>query len=275
MHASITSTNPITDGQKELIARLIEDARKKAIRVINPDKPVAQRIIARGNELQDAIIDKMRELSLSPLYIGCFAIGDWWTSYRIGLTPEQVAAIHNFPWSDTVLNAPCSFHKGKMVRETHFAFVGVDSITMMELQRINPKSEEPRFYSYAPDAWYSEQRFATAETLKLRWYLLLKDIVPGSEKKTFDEQSAMLPPEYEVPSAVVETAKDLLVYKKTGIYVNRNRYARTASLASGGSRVIVGPCDAVGIAVSGAWDCYHYDPVGVGASRKFDGTPAA
>jgi hypothetical protein len=268
MNASITSNEPITDGQNELITRLIEDARKKAITVINPDNPAAQRIIKRGGELQNAIIDKMRELSLELPEMPCFAVADWQTSYSIRLTPKQMVALGNFPWSDAVLNSPCPFNPGKMIRETHFAFVGVDTITMMELQRLNPKATEPRFYSYAPDAWYAKEKFATKIKLGLRWYLLLKEIVPDSENKTYDEQVTMLPAEYEVPSAVAETAKDLLIYKKTGKYVNPNRYARTSDVASGGGRVFVGRCDSEGVVVGYYWDGARHDRVGLAAARK-------
>jgi hypothetical protein len=266
---ALIMSDPMTDGQKELIDRVIEDAKKKAIKVINPDNPAAQRIITRGNELVDVIIDKMHELSLEFPEMPCFGIADWQKFYGIKLTPGRMAIIANFPWSEKTLNAPCPFHPGKMIRETHFAFVGLDAITIMKLQKINPKETEPRFYSYAPDAWYSQQSFATVETLKLRWYLLLKNIVPNSENKTFDEQKAMLPKEYEVPSAIAETTKDFLVHKKTGIYANSNRYARTNDLASDGRRVRVGFCAALGVAVDAYWGGFRLGSLGVGASRKF------
>jgi hypothetical protein len=82
----------------------------------------------------------------------------------------------------------------------------------------------------------------------------------------------MLPKEYEVPSAVVETAKDLLIFKKTGNYVNPQRYARTSDLDSGGDRVSVGCCDARGVHVRRSWvdGRSSSSSVGVGACRKFD-----
>ncbi|HVN26699.1 MAG TPA: hypothetical protein VMT99_03555 [Candidatus Paceibacterota bacterium] len=218
----------------------------------------------------DVVIDKFRETSHELPDLDCFAVADWTAHYRIALTPEEISSLGSFPWSDATLNSPCPFNPGKMIRETHFAFVGVDTITMMELQRLNPQATEPCFYSYAPDAWYSKEKFANKVKLGLRWYLLLKDIVPGSENEMFDEQTAMLPKEYEVPSAVVETAKDLLIFKKTGKYVNPNRCARTSDFDSGGFRVVVGCCDAEGVVVNGLWDDSRNDDVGVGACRKFD-----
>jgi hypothetical protein len=272
-NALTTSENPITDGQQNLIIRLVEDAHKRALRalwIVSPDSPAAQRIITRGNELQDAIIDKMRELSLELPWMPCFGIADWQKLYGITLTPKQIASVANFPWSDAVLNAPCPFNPGKMIRETHFAFVGLDTVSIMELQKLNPKATEPRFYQYGSDAWYRNEKFATKVNLKFRWYLLLKDIVPNSENKTFDEQQAIIPKEYEVPTAVEETAKDFLIFKKTGVYVNSNRYARTADLDSDGNRVDVGDCDADGVSVDGHWDDDRSDDVGLSASRKFE-----
>lgn len=271
-NALTTSENPITDGQQNLIIRLVEDAHKRALRalwIVSPDSPAAQRIITRGNELQDAIIDKMRELSLELPEMPCFGIADWQKLYGITLTPKQIASVANFPWSDKTLNEPCPFNPGKMVRETHFAFVGLDTVSIMELQKLNPKATEPRFASYAPESWYSKQDFATIVMLKFRWYLLLKEIVPGSENKTFEDQEKMLPKEYEVPTAVEEVAKDILIFKKTGIYVNPNRYARTASLGSGGVRVYVGYCGADGVDVDDGWGGGRGDRVGLSASRKF------
>ena len=269
-NALTTSENPITEGQQDLITRLVEDARKKALAVIKPDNPAAQRIISRGDEFVSAFIDKMRELSLELPDMPCFGIADWQKLYGIILTPKQIASVANFPWSNAVLNAPCLFNPGKMVRETHFAFVGLDTVSIMELQKLNPKATEPRFYASGSDAWYRNEKFATKVTLKFRWYLLLKDIVPNSENKTFDEQKAMLPMEYEVPTAVEEVTKDFLIFKKTGTYVNSNRYARTADLASGGSRVVVGFCDARGVLVYFRWDGDRYAVVGLSASRKFE-----
>lgn len=197
-----------------------------------------------------------------------FGLIDWWKFYKIKLSPDLVVKVANFPWSEKMLDSPCPFNPGKTIRETHFAFVGLDAITIMELQKLNPKETEPRFYSYAPGAWYSNQKFATTESLKFRWYLLLKDIIPNSENKTFDEQKAMLPKEYEVPSAVEETAKDFLIYKKTGIYANPDRHARTNDTDLFLEHIRVGLCNAASISVFNLWDGYRNKVTGLSASRK-------
>lgn len=196
-----------------------------------------------------------------------FGIVDWKKTYGVSFTPKQIMAIGDFPWSDELLNSPCPFNPGKTIRETHFAFVGLDTITIMELQRLNPKETEPRFYVYAPDVWYTREEFAR-RSMKFRWYLLLREIIPDSECKTFNKQKMLLPKEYEIPTAVVETAKDFLIYKKEEIYVNDARYARTADKNSGSYRVVVGCCDTEGVFVRFRENKEPKDNVGIAASRR-------
>ncbi len=268
---TLITPNPITDGQKDGIVRIAEEAAKKAIVVLNLTDPSAQRVITRGDELKARITAAINELSAPLPNLDCFGITDWRTIHRIVVTGKQTVAIGEFPWSDAVLNSPCPFHPGKMIRDTHFAFVGLDHVTIAELQKLYPQSGQPRFYSYTSgDAWYKNEKFANKVTLKLRWYLLLKDIVPNSENQTFEKQQAMLPTEYEVPSAVAETAKDIFVFQKTGSHANPNRYARTADLVSDRDRVFVGHCGAGGVDVGRYWDDHRRDYVGVGASRKYE-----
>jgi hypothetical protein len=265
-------TSGINDEKKEQIIRMVEDGVRKGIKVIGLNDDSGQRVVNRGTELIDTILDKIRELSLELPNLDCFNSADWQTLYRIAVTAKQMGAIGDFPWSDAILNSACPFNKGKMVRETHFAYVGLEStngesLTINQLQKLNPKATEPRFYSYE-DSWYAKEQFAAEQQLELRWHLMLKEIVPGSESKTWDEQRTMLPPEYEVPTAVAETAKDLLIFKKLGVYVNGNRYARTASVGSDGYLVIVGDCGPRGVRVDDRWDDRRDSIFGVGASRK-------
>lgn len=260
-------TSVANEEQREQLVQMVASALRRGIKIVGRNEKAGQRVIDRGPELVNMVIDDVRELSLELPEMPCFGIADWQKFYKIALTPQQLKGVGDFPWSDAILNSRCPFNPGKMVRETHFAFVGVDTVSVMELQKLNPSSSEPRFYNYAPDSWYSDEKFAD-EKLRLCWYLGLKDIVPNSENKLFDEQEAMLPAEYEVPTAVAETTKDFLVYKKTGVYVNPYRWARTATLDSGRRRVYVGHCIAGGVDVY-RWFVGRYDSIGVGAFRKF------
>ena len=259
----------MTDGQKNQLIRLVEGATRKGLKVINPSKNAAQRIHSRGDELESAIIDKMRELSLELPELPFFGLVDWQNFYCMNFKQKEVSAIEKFPWNKKLLNSPCPFHKGRTIRETHFGFLGLDNISILELQKLNPANMEPRFLCYAPGAWYSQLSFARNVKLKFRWYLLLKNIVPNSQSRTFDDQKAMLPDEYEVPPAVAETAKNFLIKKKTGIYVNQEWLARTADLSSPFSSVHVGLCNAKGMSIGNKLSDELGENIGIGASRKF------
>lgn len=201
-----------------------------------------------------------------------FGVEEYAALYGVNFSKKQLREISEFPWGEDVLNGPCSFNKGKTVRETHFAFLGVEKIngsplTIVKFQELHPASGQSKFFSYAPRSWCSQQVFATDKTMKLRWYLLLKDIVPNSINTSWNDQKAMLSAKYEVPTAVEETAKDLYVQRKTGVYPNLRVYARVDDVSSGGSRVRVGYCYGGSIDVS-YWGASGGRYVGLGASRK-------
>ena len=202
-----------------------------------------------------------------------FGVEDWSALYGVNFSQKQLRRVAEFPWGEETLNSTCPLC-GKVVKDCHFAFVGLDrikgkSLTILKLQELHLATGQPKFYSYAPCAWYSKQKFAR-ETMNFRWYLLHQDIVPKSEDKTYDDQKAMLTADYEVPSAVTEATKDLLVFRKTGNFVNPSRYALCECLSSSVRRVGVGHFGEDGLSVDGYWSgsrsCRR---IGLAASRKF------
>ncbi len=231
-------------------------------------KRVAEYILRGG--VDGSVHHKLARALMSKNFFG---IEDWATLYGANFAQMQLRQVAEFPWGEDVLASTCPLC-GKTVKDCHFAFLGLDRLngkplTIRELQELHSNTAQPRFYSYTPDAWYSKEKFATDTTMDLRWYLLHTNIVPKSEDKTFDEQKAMLPAEYEMPSAITEVAKDLLVFKKTGVYANPSRYGRCTVVDSDGRRVSVGYFDAGGLVVDRYWDDHRLDRIGVSASRKF------
>ena len=134
---------------------------------------------------------------------------------------------------------------------------------------------QPKFY-FNQNPWHVGQPHTDVATMQLRWYLMLKNIVPGSMDKTPEEQVAMLPAEYEVPSTIMEVTKDILVFRKTGERPNGSRWAacteRTVKTdkVSAGSVSCVGNFDGHGLDAD-HWDGLRVYDVGVGASRKLPG----
>jgi hypothetical protein len=204
-----------------------------------------------------------------------FGVEEWATIFGVNFTKKQLRKVMEFPWGEDILNSTCPLC-GKVVKDCHFAFVGLDrikgkplTILELQLQEPHPATVQPRFYSYAPSVWYSDEKFARETTMSFRWYLLHQNIVPKSEDKAYDEQVRMLTADYEVPSAVTEATKDLLVFHKTGNFVNPSRYARCECVPSVGDRVVVGHFDERGLVVGHYWDCFHDYRIGLAASRKF------
>lgn len=201
-----------------------------------------------------------------------FGVEDWSALYEVNFTQKQLRQVAEFPWGEDILNSTCPLC-AKQVKDCHFAFVGLDRVngkplTILKWQEFHTATGQPKFYSYATSVWYSEQKFAKERTCSFRWYLLHQNIVPKSESKTYDEQKAMLTADYEVPSAVAEATKDLLVFKKTSNFVNSSRYARCEDVTSDGDRVSVGYFDESGLVVNGYWDDVRDGSIGLAASRR-------
>lgn len=214
-----------------------------------------------------------------------FGPKEWLTRYGkfgVSFTKQQLKRAAEFPWGEDILNSPDHWEPVKLVKDTHFAYLGVDTVSTTEGKRllsINrlqgwfPATGQPRFYSYDDDCWYGngkqgEQPFAKIATCSLRWYLLRKEIVSKSTDTPYDQQLAMLPPEYEPPLAVEEVTKHILFGAlNLGAYLNKSVYARCRDLSARGRRLNI---DNSG---SGGLDVYDWDDsgrcgIGVGASRK-------
>lgn len=193
-----------------------------------------------------------------------FGTADWMISCNIDLSKRLLCSIPEFTWSEEILNAPCPFIKGKSVKETHFAFLGLDSLDNEPLNSL-------KFFSlyFDPNLLHSKRELINDKTCSLQWYLILKEVVPDSYEKTYQEQLAMLPLEYEVPSAVEEIAKNILFFKKNGIYLNRSYLARCHDGDKLKGHLVVGYCDDLGPRVYD-WpdeDDAHNPNVGIAASR--------
>lgn len=210
-----------------------------------------------------------------------FDVTDWTALYGVNFTKKQHREAAKFPWGEDVLNSPCPFNADKLVKDTHFAFLGIERIngdppTVAKWLTVHPKTGQPRFW-FANDPWHVGQPHTDEVTLAFRWYLLLKNIIPNSTGKTPEEQVAMLPPEYEVPTTIVEVTKDILVFRKTGVRPNPSRWAtctertiKTDKLPAEhvGYVSCVGYFDEDGLRVS-HWHGDRSDDVGAGASRNF------
>ena len=60
---ALLTSEPMTDDERKQLTRLAEDAMARALIVVNPGHAGAQRVQTHGSEIENAIIDKVRELS--------------------------------------------------------------------------------------------------------------------------------------------------------------------------------------------------------------------
>ena len=198
---------------------------------------------------------------------------EWFAKYGVKFTKEQIDQIENFPWDENILNSRCQFC-GELVKDCHFAFLGINQIndedlTILKWRKIYSESERPKFYSYENDVWYANEKFATTTTMPFKWHLLHKNKVPQSNDKTFRGQSEMLGTYYEVPNAITEVTKNILLFHKTKGVANESRYTRARDITNnGGGRIIVSGCNLSGIRIFFYSGDYYSPDFYIAASRK-------
>ncbi len=177
-----------------------------------------------------------------------FDLSDWQLLFNGQMDKTKLPSVPPFPWDTDVLNEPCPFVQGKTVRETHFAFLGLDHIetvhgftktlTITGWQTIYPQKgrRHPRFHydniGYG-NRWYQTLAFASEATCQFRWYLMPTRIIPGSRNKTFEEQQTLLPAGYEIPLAIEELTKQVLYFIQTGRYSNPEYWAQCRDVIPG------------------------------------------
>jgi len=207
-----------------------------------------------------------------------FTDADWMNYYNVKLTKSQIFEARKFPWNEDILNSPCPFNLGKKVKDTHFAFLGISNInsqplTVAKWLELHPATGQPKFY-FNTNPWHMGQPHTDVATMQLRWYLMLKGIVPNSTKKTPEEQALMLPKNYEIPTTIEEVSKNIIFFRKTGERLNELKWAACERIVmkigkiSAGCISCVGHFDKDGLGIIYC-DGNHSDHIGIGASRKF------
>ncbi|MDO8500091.1 MAG: hypothetical protein Q7S66_05580 [bacterium] len=233
---------------------------------------IAQAMMRKG--LVGSIESRLAQVVLGR---NIFTDADWMSYYDAKFTRKQIHEAGKFPWDEDVLNSPCPFNSGKLVKDTHFAFLGISGINGQPLTVAkwleHPATGQPKFY-YNTDPWHVGQPHTDVATMQLRWYLMLRNIVPGSTSTPPEEQVAMLPEGYEVPTTIMEVTKDILVFRKTGERPNGSRWAACTERTVKTDKVFAGFVSCVGdFGESGCsigyWSGLRDDRVGLGASRKF------
>jgi len=181
------------------------------------------------------------------------------------------------PQIEEILQGPCPFYSRKRVLEMHFAFLGMPALdgsplTVAKWLEVHPGPDQPKFY-FATNPWHTGQPHTDLAVLEPRLYVALREIVPGSTGKSPEDQAAMLPAGYRVPTTIEEVTKNILCFRRTGKRPNGTRWAACAERTVKTSQVGAGFVSCVGnwvgngLVVS-SWDGNPSVLVGVGASRE-------
>jgi hypothetical protein len=165
-------------------------------------------------------------------------------------------------------NIPYSIATLQECNRTHVLVAG-SQMTILDVRKKVPR--EPGVFNPREHSWYSTQPFASQSVVENRWYLLRKDVIANSTRKTMDEQQATLFDNETVPRACELVYVVALHFLSTGERLFENVYARTCDVDSDGKRVYVGRFDAIGLRINdGFRDEERRENLGIAASRACD-----
>jgi hypothetical protein len=154
----------------------------------------------------------------------CYGIQDVEEIFGVQYTPPEFAALAaEVPFSDEVLRDSAG---------THMLFPSAP----MSLLDVRAKHKTD-FYSET-SGWYAEDRHSfSRNAMPVRWNLLRLRPVPGSNRKTWQEQLALLDDTEEVPSLALLAFAAVLHYRKSGQRLYEGCHLRTSDVTADGSRV--------------------------------------
>ncbi len=253
-------TTRITSPQTKQIERLMADALGKT----NPAKDGAQRLIERGDEFMAYLMYVLIRFTakLPDFALAREILGDDFISHEeiaaVTYSEAQVAELERtLPNRETL----------EWLRRNDYYLVAGSP---REMSLLDVRELERSYFYNKTEGWYANENeaFARNEKVTCRWYMLRKGIVPNSTSKAWSEQPKLLSNLETTPTAV-ELVWGMTCYKAVrGIYLLGSVYARTSSVDSCRSHVLVGFFDGVGLSVYRWSDGRRRGGVGVSSSRK-------
>ncbi len=190
--------------------------------------------------------------------------------YGVELTPDELQEVEDIPFTREeleqakqlgmmlVLRVP-RLGEGQTERpltidSTRELFSGGDTLG-------DPKKKKERmFYSKKGAGWYDAEKFATQDTPKLGWGLVMKSVLPDSLSKTWEQQEEVLKKwakDNNIDPSLVKRRTPVEIAYDTLIYYGENKeslladeYDWTDMQSSGGRSVYVGDFDSVGLSVN-------------------------
>jgi len=191
------------------------------------------------------------------------------TTFGVELMPEELQEVENIPFTREeleqakqlgmmlVLRIP-KLGEGKTERP-----LTIDSARELFAKGDtlgDPKKKKQKvFYGKKGESWYDNEKFATQDTPKLGWGLVMKSVLPESLSKNWDQQEEILKKwakDNKIDPALVKRRTPIEIAYDTLIYYGANkesllgnRYDWTGVQSSDGSFVNVGGFDSGGLSV--------------------------
>jgi len=126
--------------------------------------------------------------------------------------------------------------------------------------------DKDAFFSKKEESWLAEakQMFSRIDRVPaLRWLMIRKKSVPGSNCKTWIEQQKVLKPSERVPNAA-EVAYVLALYRKVrDIRLLSDELVRTSSTDCHDQHVVVGHNEETGMSIIPEGDIHRSDKIGI------------
>src|SRR6185437_9741577 len=137
-------------------------------------------VYARASESFYRSTKLIRELAQPVKPILTFGVREWEAAGVI-IDPHVRRILLEFPYwvSEDLLNLPCPFHRGKLIRDTHMQFFGIPGITLQRLMGLLPH----RFYH---DGKNRRGCAFMHQELRIGAYLMLMGPVPHSELTIYE-----------------------------------------------------------------------------------------
>ncbi len=157
-----------------------------------------------------------------------------------------------------ILNSPCPFNPGKMVKDTHMLVlipktVSGNPLNMIHLKKLveNPKGGHKTTYESVYQPILTEHGTKPAEGSY--WVLMTKDVIPESRAKSYAQQQALVgaKPGYEVPDLLSAIVGMLTHYVHTGTCLfSREPWTYTRCKEQvGGLQTVVGGLSPGGLSI--------------------------
>jgi len=209
------------------------------------------------------------------------------TTYGVELSPGELQEIENIPFTREDLEQAKQLGMMLVLRVPRLGEGKTEKpLTIDQIRERfssgdtlgNPKKKKGKmFYRAKGKGWYDGEKFATQETPKLGWGLVMKSVLPDSLGKNWDQQEEVLKKwakQNKIDPSLVKRRTPVEIAYDTFLYYGENKESLledkwdwSGVQSSDGRFVRVGSFDSDGLHVGYGTRAYTYSRLGVCPSR--------